>query len=89
MNMRILMEKLIRITRSIGVESDTTLLSYLVDTENYVLQMQKEMAEFSRRESTAARYVLPSSCPQLGGSGRCPAFTATQPRGAASRLSRR
>lgn len=51
--MRILMEKLIRISHSIGVESNVALHDYLLDAQDYVLQMQRETAEASKREAMA------------------------------------
>ena len=43
-----LLERLIEIERAIGVKDPITLRRMVIDTQDYVLQMQKEYAEFLR-----------------------------------------
>jgi hypothetical protein len=40
-----LLQKLIEIEQSIGVETDTTLRKQVLDAQDYLLQMQKEIVE--------------------------------------------
>ncbi len=50
MNMITLLEKLIAIERAIGVEDQIMLRRRLLDAQDYVLEMQKELAENRRKE---------------------------------------
>jgi hypothetical protein len=47
----LLLEKLIQLERSIGVETETTLRRQVIDAQDCVLAMQKEIAENFRKES--------------------------------------
>ena len=50
MNIQILLAKLIEIERSIGVETNTTLHKQVLDAQDYVLGMHKEIVERLRKE---------------------------------------
>ena len=50
MNYTILLKKLLAIEQSIGVEPNTALRMRLHDAQDYLLQMQREVAENSRAE---------------------------------------
>lgn len=45
MNACVLLEKLIDIERSIGVETETSLHRKVIEAQEYLLEMQREMAE--------------------------------------------
>jgi hypothetical protein len=50
MNINILLEKLIEIEQSIGVETNSTLRKQVHDMQDTLLAMQKEMVEQLRKE---------------------------------------
>jgi hypothetical protein len=50
MSVNILLEKLIEIERSIGVETDTTLRKQVLEAQDYVLEIQKEIVDKLRKE---------------------------------------
>lgn len=50
MNINILLEKLIEIEQSIGVETNSTLRKQVLDMQDTLLAMQKEMVEQLRKE---------------------------------------
>ncbi|MGA7340181.1 MAG: hypothetical protein WBE72_16825 [Terracidiphilus sp.] len=52
MNSRILLDKLIEIERSIGVESNAALLIKVFEAENCVLELQKALVEMLGKERT-------------------------------------
>jgi hypothetical protein len=56
MNTNILLDKLIEIERSIGVETNTTLRKQVLDAQDCVLEMQREMVENLRKGPR--RFVL-------------------------------
>lgn len=61
MNPRILLEKLIDIEQSIGVETDSTLRRKVLDAQDCLLRMQGELVERLRNhavESGAGRFAL-------------------------------
>jgi hypothetical protein len=53
-NTTILLQKLIDIEKSIGKETDRTILDKILDAENCVLDMQRELIESLRREPMQA-----------------------------------
>jgi hypothetical protein len=53
-HINILMEKLIEIERSIGVETNTTVRKQVLDAQDYLLGMQREIAEKLRKEPRRA-----------------------------------
>ncbi len=62
MNINILLGKLIDIERSIGVETDTTLRNQVLDAQDYLLGIQKEIVEKLRKEPRRAAFEpFPSS----------------------------
>jgi hypothetical protein len=49
-NINILLGKLIEIERSIGVETNTTLRQQVLDAQDYLLGIQKEIVDKLRKE---------------------------------------
>lgn len=64
MNTRVLLEKLIDIERSIGVDSTVSLHMKVIDAQEYVLEMQKEMAESAQHPEQNRSGVSPGSARQ-------------------------
>lgn len=50
MSTRILLQKLIDIEKSIGKETDKTILYMVLDAEDHLLEMQREMTESLRHK---------------------------------------
>ncbi|HEY1767873.1 MAG TPA: hypothetical protein VGG26_09470 [Terracidiphilus sp.] len=61
MTVNIVLEKLIEIERSIGVETDTNLRKQVLDAQDYILEIQKEIVEKLRREPRIFMEPFPSS----------------------------
>jgi hypothetical protein len=55
-NINILMGKLIEIEQSIGVETNATVRKQVLDAQNYLLGIQKEIVEKLRREPRRAAF---------------------------------
>ena len=58
-NMNTLLDKLIEIERSIGVETDSTLRNLVIDAQDCVLGMQKQAVENLRK--SPARFAFEAS----------------------------
>jgi len=50
MNTTVLLQKLIEIERSIGVETNATIRNQVLDLQDYVLEMQKQTLENLRKQ---------------------------------------
>jgi hypothetical protein len=61
MNMTILLEKLIDIERFIGVAPDSVIRSKVIDVEDSILTLQKEIAEGLRHHTVVAMTESPLS----------------------------
>jgi hypothetical protein len=55
-NINILLGKLIEIERSIGIETDTTLRKQVLDAQDCLLGIQKEIVEKLRKEPRCAAF---------------------------------
>jgi len=55
-NINILLGKLIEIEQSIGVETDTTVRKQVLDAQDYLLGIQKEIVEKLRGEPRRATF---------------------------------